>query len=337
MSRPTARTHSAVACLIVLTACSTGNSDAAPVAGAPTGPSAPAAPAMVVAAPNPEIDTFVRGAKQLFVGAGDIAMCDSQGDELTAALLDRYVALNPATQVFTLGDNAYGAGTVTEYRECYGPTWGRFKDRTFPVIGNHDARTDRGRPYHDFFGPRAGAWGQSFVAVDLGAWRIIGLNSNCDQVDCSAEGDQARFLTAELEAREGKGADLATRTACTAVLWHAPIFSSGPHGDAVSMQALWRIVATHDVEMVLSGHDHIYERFAPADVSGKSSANGVLTVVAGTGGADPYPLQETRPGSIIHFTGKPGVLALDLRPDGYQGRFAAVTGETLDRFEGRCR
>lgn len=301
----------------------------------PVGPAfAGDAPGTVAPAVS-ELSTFAAGAKHLFIGAGDIASCGETGDEETAAMLDRVVALSPLTTIFTTGDNVYGSGTEEEFQHCYAPSWGRHKLRTFPTIGNHDARTDRGRPYHDYFGARAGTWGESRAAMPVGTWRVLSLNSNCSQVDCSAEGPQARWLTEQLDAHEGTAA--AAKKACTVVLWHHPRFSSGPHGDASAMQDTWRIVAEHRVELVLNGHDHHYERFTPFDAAGEPSPGGVVSIVVGTGGKQPYPVDRTRAGSMLQFTGKPALLALDLQPAGYQARFVTSDGLTLDRFDGVCR
>lgn len=313
-----------------------------PCACSPESGAAPA-PVPASAAPSPEsqgraeLEAFARGAAVFLAGAGDISSCAEDGDEATAGQLDRLLAVQPGLTVYTLGDNAYGSGSAAEYRDCFAPTWGRFRDRTIPTIGNHDARTDRGRPYHEFYGERAGTYGQSWKAHTVGAWKIVVLNSNCDQVDCTAAGEQGRFLAAELDAHEGTAAERGAKKACTALMWHHPPFSSGPHGDAASMAELWRMAVEHDVELVLTGHDHIYERFAPMGADGAPSAAGVRSVVVGTGGKEAYPLEAAHAGSEFRMTGVPGVLALSLTPEGYQARFALVTGRIADRFDGTCR
>jgi hypothetical protein len=288
-----------------------------------------------VPAPGADFLEFAHGSKNFLIGAGDIASCDETGDEETAALLDRVVVASPTTTIFTAGDNVYPRGTAEEFQNCYAPTWGRHKLRTFPSIGNHDALSDRGRPYHDYFGARAGTWGQSWAAMPLGNWRIVSLNSNCIDVDCAADGDQAKWLTAQLEAHEGPAS--APMKACTVVLWHHPRFSSGAHGSTESMADLWKIVVAHRVELVFNGHDHHYERFAPLDGEGTPNPAGTAEIIVGTGGKEAYPVGPLKAGSQFQASGFPGLVGLDLRADTYSGRFVGADGRTRDRFEGACR
>lgn len=288
-----------------------------------------------VAAPGADFLAFAQASKNFLIGAGDIASCNETGDEETAALLDRVVAVAPTTTVFTAGDNVYPRGTAEEFQSCYAPTWGRHKVRTFPAIGNHDALSDRGRPYHDYFGARAGKWGESWAAMPLGTWRILSLNSNCIDVDCAADGDQAKWLTAELTAHEGPAS--APKKACTVLVWHHPRFSSGPHGNAESMAELWKIAVAHRVELVFNGHDHDYERFAPLNAEGAPDPLGTTQIVVGTGGKEAYPVGALKPGSLYQASGFPALVGLDLRADGYSGRFVGADGQTRDRFDGACR
>ena len=295
------------------------------------------APAEAASAQATGALTFARGAQRLMVGAGDIASCSEEGDEATAALLDRLVAARPDLQVFTLGDNVYPIGAASEFTDCYAPSWGRHKARTLPVLGNHDARTDRGRPYHDYFGARAGEWGKSRSVETFGAWTFITLNSNCDQVDCTESGEQAQWLRGVLEGVEGKGAEVHTRRACTALLWHHPRFSSGPHGDDVEMQPAWALAVAAQVELVMAGHDHGYERFAPLDTDGRPAEAGPIHLVAGTGGKHAYPFGTPREGSQARFTGLPAVVALDLADTGFRGAFMGADEGVRDTFAGQCR
>jgi len=301
--------------------------------------SAPLAPTPGVAASAQASDalTFIRSAQRLMVGAGDIASCAEEGDEATAALLDRFVAARPDLQVFTLGDNVYPVGAASEFADCYAPTWGRHKARTLPVLGNHDARTDRGRPYHEYFGPRAGEWGKSRSVETLGGWTFITLNSNCDQVDCTESGEQAQWLRGVLEGVEGKGAEVEARRACTALLWHHPRFSSGPHGDEAEMQPAWALAVAAQVELVMAGHDHGYERFSPLDTDGHPTAAGPIHLVVGTGGKHAYPFGSPREGSQARFTGLPAVVALDLSDTGFRGAFIGADEGVRDTFAGDCR
>lgn len=329
-------------CLGGTLACSRGEParslSASPPEALQSAPQFASAPVLASAPPESVYD-FARTAKRLFVGAGDIASCEEQGDEASARQLDRFVEVKPDTVVFTLGDNVYPVGAASEYAECYAPTWGRHKARTLPSIGNHDATTDRGRPYHDYFGARAGEWGKSRVVEKHGPWTLVTLNSNCDQVDCGPNGEQAKWLEGELAKAEGIGPERAARKACTAVLFHHPRFSSGPHGDEPELQDTWRLLAEAEVELVLAGHDHGYERFVPFTPQGvpATGAEGTVPIVAGTGGKHAYPFKEPRAGSVTRFTGLPGVLALDLADAGYRGRFVTADEQVRDAFEGVCR
>jgi 3',5'-cyclic AMP phosphodiesterase CpdA len=308
----------------------------APAPAAAVLPSAPPSRLAGAAPTPPTVLAFARGAQRLFVGAGDIASCDETADEATADMLDRIVAANAGTTVFTAGDNVYPDGATEEFAQCYAPNWGRHRARTIPTIGNHDVRTDNGRPYHDYFGPKAGTHGESWAAHTVGPWKILVLNSNCDRVACSAEGPQARWLAAQLAAHEGTPGD-AGRRACTVALWHHPRFSSGPHGDTRAMGPIFDLLSAHEVELVLSGHDHHYERFGPLTPGGEPAPEGVVQIVAGTGGKHPYELDAIKPGSLARVPGVAGLLTLDLRDGEYEGRFATTDDVVRDAFAGRCR
>lgn len=326
------RAASTAVLLCVVAAC-----QGTPAPAAAVLPSAP--PGRVTAQatqPPPSILTFARGAQHLFVGAGDIASCEETADEATADMLDRLVGVNAGATVFTAGDNVYPDGAADEFAQCYTPNWGRHRERTIPTIGNHDARTDNGRPYHDYFGAKAGTYGESWAAHTVGTWKVLVLNSNCDRVDCSAGGPQGRWLTEQLTAHEGAPGD-ATRRACTVALWHHPRFSSGPHGDTRAMAGLFGILSAHEVELLIAGHDHHYERFAPRTPSGELAAEGVVQIVAGTGGKHPYELDATQPGSQVRIPGVAGLLGLDLRDGEYEARFATTDDVVRDTFAGRCR
>ena len=191
----------------------------------------------------------------VFVGAGDIANCELlTGARATAALLDGIEGT-----IFTLGDHAYLKGTDTEFKRCYDPTWGRHKARTRPTPGNHDYLTGRGRPYFEYFGAAAGPDERGYYSFDLGAWHIISLNSSLP-AGLSA---QAKWLRDDLAAHP---------VDCVLAYWHAPVFSSGPHAPDPTMRDTWSILYKAGADVVLNGHDHIYERFAPQDDKGKLDA-----------------------------------------------------------------
>jgi 3',5'-cyclic AMP phosphodiesterase CpdA len=269
--------------------------------------------------PTPPL-TPLMGAEVL-VGAGDIASCASKGDEATAALLDRI----PGT-VFTAGDNVYPNGTVDRYRRCYEPSWGRHRGRTYPTAGNHDYRVSRGAAYYDYFGARAGPRGQGYYTFTLGDWLIVMLNTN---IATAGGSEQAAWLRGVLAGRAGK---------CEIVIGHHPRFSSGPHGSDRRMASLWRILYDGGVEMMLSGHEHFYERFAPMNAAGAlDQARGVRQFIVGTGGFKPYAPRERQPQSERRRTAT-GVFKLSLGDGVYQWEFVPVAGQTFrDWGEGKCR
>lgn len=269
--------------------------------------------------PTPPL-TPLTGAEVL-VGAGDIASCAAGGDEATAALLDRI----PGT-VFTAGDNAYPSGTADEFRACYDPSWGRHRNRTFPVPGNHDYRSTGARPYFAYFGERAGPPGKGFYSFELGGWLILMLNTN---IPVSAESEQARWLRAQLAGRTGR---------CEIAIGHHPRFSSGPHGSDRRLSAIWQILYDGGVELALAGHEHFYERFAPMTPAGAlDEARGVRQIIVGTGGFKPYNPRERQPNSQV-LRRATGVIKLSLGERVYQWEFVPVAGQTFrDWGEGRCR
>ena len=269
--------------------------------------------------PTPPL-TPLLGAEVL-VGAGDIASCDAQGDEATAALLDGI----PGT-VFTAGDNVYPNGTLERYRLCYGPSWGRHLARTHATPGNHDYRLDSGAAYYEYFGNRAGPPGSGFYSFELGDWLVLMLNTN---IGVSAESVQARWLRSQLAGRD---------RGCEIAISHHPRFSSGSHGSESRMSAIWRILYDEGVELAIAGHDHNYERFAPMTADGRlDEERGVRQFVVGTGGFKPYEPRERQPNSEALRT-VTGVIKLSLGSGVYQWEFVPVPGETFrDWGEGKCR
>jgi hypothetical protein len=269
-------------------------------------------------APGPQFPIPL-ASPQIFVGAGDIGMCGSPGPELTAKLLDGI-----AGTVFTLGDNAYSSGTAREYRDCYDPSWGRHKNRTRPVPGNHEYESPGAAPYFDYFGFNAGPGGLGYYSFDLGAWHAVALNSNISALRNSVQG---QWLRADLAA---------TQSRCTIAYWHHPLFTSGPDGDSVEMRDFWRILYEAGAELVLVGHDHDYERFAPQNPDGgRDPARGIREFVVGTGGATPYPFVNIQANSEARLTGLFGVLKLALHADGYQWEFVSPSG-VGDAGAGSC-
>ncbi len=267
----------------------------------------------VVAAPDGPVDA---GGVPLYA-AGDISSCLSPFDEMTATLLDRL----PGT-ILALGDNAYQSGANWEYLLCYGPTWGRHRARTRPVPGNHEYETRGARDYFEYFGSAAGRPGEGWYSFDHGGWHLVALNSNCSDIGgCGPDSPQGRWLRADLAAHPAR---------CTLAYMHHPRFSSGRHGSSASMQPLWQMLYDANADVVLVGHDHHYERFAPMAPDGtRDPTRGIREFLVGTGGIFHYALSAPQPNSEVRNNDTHGVLQLTLRPDGYDWRFHPVAGRTF--------
>jgi hypothetical protein len=258
----------------------------------------------------------------VLVGAGDIADCGQSGDEATADLLDGI----PGT-VFTTGDNAYESGTAAQFAECYDPGWGRHKDRTRPVPGNHDYGTTGASGY---FGEAAGDPSKGYYSYDLGGWHVVAVNSNCEQVGgCGPGSPMVSWLKRDLAANP---------TDCTLAYWHHPLFSSGEHGNETRMRAVWSTLYRANADVVVNGHDHDYERFAPQTPGGKlDRARGIREFVVGTGGRELRPFDGVKPNSRARSARAFGVLKLTLGAHAYNWKFVPVAGETFtDSGTGRC-
>lgn len=261
----------------------------------------------------------------VLVGAGDIADCASAGDEATAALLDAI-----GGTVFTLGDNVYPAGTPDQFAGCYAPSWGRHVSRTFPSAGNHDYETPGAAGYYGYFGPAAGQPGQGWYSYNAGAWHVVVLNSVCGAVGgCHAGSAQEVWLRADLAAN---------RAPCTLAYWHHPRFSSGEHGSDPTYDAFWRALYDAGAEVVLVGHDHVYERFAPQTPDAAADpARGVRQFTVGTGGKSLYAFGPPIANSEARSNQTFGVLELTVRASGYDWRFVPVVGGAFtDSGTGTC-
>jgi acid phosphatase type 7 len=262
----------------------------------------------------------------VFVGAGDIASCASSGDEATASLLDGI----PGT-VYTLGDNAYNSGTDDEFANCYNSSWGRHKARTRPSVGNHEYLTAGASGYYNYFGAAAGESSKGYYSYDLGAWHIVALNSMCENVGgCGASSPMVTWLMG----------DLATNpSSCTLAYWHHPVFSSGSeHGNDPKMIPSWDALYAAGADVVLSGHDHDYERFAPQTSSGIGDpARGIREFVVGTGGGSPRAFGTIRANSEVRNSDTNGVLKLTLHATSYEWQFVPASGMTFaDSGSGSC-
>ncbi len=254
----------------------------------------------------------------VFVGAGDIATCGTGGDEQTAALLDSI-----GGTVYTLGDNVYPDATASQFTNCYAPSWGHFKGQTMPATGNHEYETGNASGYFGYFGTAAGDPSKGYYSFDLGAWHVIVLNANCSFVPCAAGSAQEQWLRADLTAH--------TNT-CTAAIWHQPRFSSGSqHGNNTNVAPFWNDLYAASADLILNGHDHDYERFAP-QTPGQiaDNARGIREFVVGTGGAGYGGFNAPQPNSQVRNATTHGVLKLTLHASSYDWSFVPVAGATFN-------
>jgi hypothetical protein len=258
----------------------------------------------------------------VLVGAGDIARCGDREAEATARLLDGI-----AGAVFTVGDNAYPKGRAVDFSKCYDPTWGRHRNRTWPAPGNHDYETPQAAPYYNYFGANAGLAGRGYYSYSLGDWHIISLNSNTDAKSWGRA--QEDWLRKDLTDNPAT---------CTLAYWHHPSFSSGnEHGNSPHTLELFRILYQHGVSALISGHDHIYERFTPQDPDGKTDPKGIRQFIAGTGGAPLYKIGSIKPNSEVRNIVAHGVLKLTLKAASYDWEFIPIAGQTFsDRGTASC-
>jgi predicted phosphohydrolase len=259
----------------------------------------------------------------VLVGAGDIATCGLREDEDTARLLDDI----PGT-VFTAGDNAYPGGTADQFQKCYEPTWGRHKKRTRPSPGNHDYATPYATPYYEYFGRNAGPAGQGYYSYNLGAWHIISLNSI---KDARPESNQGQWLHADLKA---------SRAVCTLVYWHHPLFTSADQHDLRARRKNRQTLYEFRVDVIVNGHVHDYERFAPQDPEGRADPiRGIRQFIVGTGGASlsNKPAEPNYPNSEVRNNSTWGVIKFTLHATSYDWEFIPIKGGSFrDSGSARC-
>lgn len=264
--------------------------------------------------------------------AGDIADCRKfapadTGAAKTAALIMAEFDKDGGAAVLTLGDHTYPNGTLAEFTDCYAPTWGRFKSRTYPAPGNHEYYTKGATGYYEYFGAAAGPDRRGYYSFTLGNWHVISLNSNLKQpLEHHA---QLEWLKNELAQNKSQ---------CTLAYWHHPVYSSGGHGDNSKMHDAWQILFAAGADMILVAHDHDYERFAPLNDQGKlDRAQGMRQFVVGTGGATLTPFRFRRPDSEGGSNSVHGVLKLVLKKNGYEWEFLpTVPGGFTDRGASFC-
>jgi len=277
--------------------------------------------------PNQAPPRVARGESIVVVAAGDISEPTLSGQQLTATLVEQQ---RPAA-VLVLGDAQYPRGLLADFQSSYEPTWGRFKDVTWPVPGNHEYWGSEASGYFTYFGARAGDPAKGYYSFDLGQWHLIALNTNhkCEHVACDDESDQVKWLEADLAKNTKK---------CVLAYWHHPRFNSGAHGPFDPAKAFWKVLLAHKVELVLNGHEHFYERFSAVNEAGEPSSEGVVQFTIGTGGVGFSEFSKVHPASLVRRNDTWGVVRLELGPSSWKSDFIGVPGSSfVDRASGECR
>ncbi len=300
-----------------------------------------------IASPQP-IPKVSANADPVIAAAGDIS-CDPassyyrNGDGTSTSCRQKYTSnllVNTGlTAVLDLGDNQYYCGGYEAFQQAYDPTWGRVKSITHPAVGNHeyltsggtgcDITNEGGAGYFEYFGAAAGSPGKGYYSFDIGAWHIVALNSSCPQADgCGNGSPQYEWLQSDMAAHQN---------ACTLAYWHIPLFSSGGRASS-NTKALWQLLYNYNADVVLSGHDHIYERFAPQDASGNlDTARGLREFVVGTGGSNHTSIEEIAPNSDVRDNTTFGVLRLTLHQTSYDWQFVhEIVGSFSDSGSAMC-
>jgi hypothetical protein len=296
----------------------------------PTSTSLPTFTASPIPSPTRTSTPITTGGDPIVAAAGDIA-CDPSDGSFNGgtgttnncrqkAVSDLFVGRN-FSAVLALGDIQYEDGASSKYLQSFDPSWGRAKNIIRPAVGNHEYLTAGASGYYNYFGAAAGDSRKGYYSYDIGAWHLIALNSNCSQVGgCGAGSPQEQWLKADLAAHP---------TMCTLAYWHHPRFSSGQHGSSTSYDAFWRALYAAGAEIVLSGHDHDYERFAPQSPTGAADQNGIQQFVVGTGGKNHYQFMSIQPNSVVRNPDTYGILKLTLHATSYDWQFVPEPGKTF--------
>lgn len=240
--------------------------------------------------------------------------------------------------VLPLGDNQYYCGGYQGFMQSYDASWGRVKPITYPAVGNHEYLTSggtgcdptgKGLGYFQYFGAAAGNPSQGYYSYNIGTWHLIALNSNCGSAGgCSASSAQGKWLVADLAAHPNM---------CTLAYWHIPLYSSGGRANGNSLY-FWQALYAAHADVVLSSHDHTYERFGPQDpYAHLDAANGVREFIVGTGGANHTSFVTVSANSEVRNSTSFGIMEMTLHPTGYDWNFVPDTaGGFTDSGTGTC-
>jgi len=257
------------------------------------------------------------------LAVGDLALCHDPSAATLAAFFDR----NEGT-IGVLGDIVYESGSLDELLDCYEPAMGRHRGRTRPSVGNHEYRTPHAGAYFSYFCGLGGEPFKGWYSYELGAWHVVVLNSNCNEVGCDGASEQVRWLRADLAAHPSR---------CTVAYWHHPRFNSGAHGAEPRVQPFWDALDAAGAELVLNGHEHAYERFVPQTSAGvRDDARGLRQLIVGTGGRSPSALRDLQQNSAVRLEASIAILELKLHDGSYDFRLVGADGKALDSGRGDC-
>ncbi len=262
---------------------------------------------------------------------GDIA-CEV-GAEVTVGTCKQKQVAGAITRakpdsVWLLGDIQYLNGELSQFRAKFGKDFAALRNRWRPAPGNHEYATTNASGYYQFFGKAAGPYQRGFYSFDIGKWHVVSLNANCDKIDCSNTSFQAKWLRNDLKKNSKR---------CTAAYWHQPLFSSGKeHGNDPTVRPLWQILQSHHADLVLNGHDHDFEVFGRQDANAKRDPNGMIEIVAGTGGKSWYQFATVQPNSKVRIGNTFGFLSLTLNPRSFDRRYINTDSKVLARGSARC-
>lgn len=308
-----------VALALAVAACQPGSASTIPDRSAILDPTTTLPPTTTEPEPAVPANGFT-GPVNVIAAVGDIGNCDGGNDEKVAAAL--VAAKNSLAAIAILGDIAYVNGSDDDFAKCFAPAWNPLKSMLRPAPGNHEYNTPGATGYYKYFGAAAADPTKGYYSYDIGGWHLIALNSNCTEIGgCEAGSAEEQWLRADLAASKAK---------CTIAYWHHPRYSSGLHGSSTTTEALWNALAAAKADIVLSGHDHDYERFAPID--------GIRSFVVGTGGADSYGVLGSISRSEVVRIFTTGYLKLTLGNGAYSWQYVPTGGFTYtDAGTAACR
>lgn len=255
----------------------------------------------------------------VLLAAGDVGVCGSRPALETGLMLDSL-----GGTILAVGDLAYRHGSTEDFATCYDPVWGRHKARTRPATGNHEYESAGAQPYFDYFGSQAGPAGLGYYSFRAGDWLVLSLNSNLPIGSATAQG---QWIRSELTADGPR---------CSLAYFHHPLYSSGPNGDNARLAGLWQMLYERGVDVIVSAHEHLYERYAPMSPDGqRDDARGIRQFIVGTGGAGLYTVMRAHPQSEVQLVAH-GLLKLTLAAQGYSWEFLQVGGARADSGVGVC-